>query len=71
MEKAFDSYLTDYWKMVKKWGTMRIWGKEIKVYGRYEGDLFRRRMMDGYRWSNRLPDRQEDIEALGGIEMFK
>ena len=66
MEKAFRERLDEYTANPKKFAG---WGKEEKVYGKWEGNLYEKRMVY-YRSSNLLPVRAEDIEALGGLEVF-
>ena len=66
MERAFKEPLELYLSNPRKYGG---WGKEEKVYGKYEGDLYTKKMVK-FRSTNLLPLRQADIEALGGMAVF-
>lgn len=69
MEKAFQEYLDEYYRLCKKFHCVWTWGKEEKVYGKWDGRVYTKKMVV-YRSSHILPSRQEDIEALGGLEAF-
>lgn len=67
MEKAFSEQLEGW---IRRGSHLDEWGPMEKVYERFGGDNFHYRMRRQYRYSYRPPSRPEDIEALGGIEMF-
>lgn len=66
MERAFKERLDEYHADQKKFNW---WGKEEKVYEKWEGFNYKKRMVK-FRSSNLLPARKADIEALGGLEVF-
>ena len=70
MERIFKDELEVYYAQCKKFRCKWTWGNETKIYGKYEGDLYVKRAV-GYRNSHVLPKRKEDIEALGGLEVFR
>jgi DNA-binding XRE family transcriptional regulator len=69
MERIYARQLSEDRRRGRKYKCTVVWGKERKTYEKYEGDLFTKRAI-GYRQSIILPDRKEDIEALGGMEVF-
>ena len=70
LEHAFDEELEVYFKQVRRWHSRCTWGNERKIYEKYGGYAFKK-VAVGYRSSNAIPRRQEDIEALGGIRVFR
>ena len=69
MERAFQEHLNEYYKVCKKFNCKYPWGREEKFYSTYDGRTFVKKLLF-YRSSHILPSRQEDIEALGGLEAF-
>lgn len=70
LERAFAEELETYHKQVKRWHAKWTWGKEQKVYEKY-GGYAHKKVPIGYRSSNVIPRRTADIEALGGIQVFR
>lgn len=47
------------------------WGRDVRVYRPYNGNVYTTRMHPACRSSTILPDDPKYIEALGGIEVFR
>ena len=70
LERAFAEELEVYYKLAKRFHNRCTWGNERKVYEKYGGYAYKK-VAVGYRSSNIIPRRQEDIDALGGMGVFR
>lgn len=68
LEKAYERQLREYHK--KRYGVVWTWGKEIKVWPRWDGYKYKKIRSPVYRPAIILPDDPAYIEALGGVEAF-